>query len=208
MQIDDKNLKISRAFFNEKKNTWEKSRYDNHLSNISQTLQNWKSLKWFFLILKQIQCVLRIIKFITTTKLSQIKSLSLNFILVCRQKKWKTNPIFDRFNSKENVLCTKNIAKYISKFKSILLILDQEDFTSESIELVKTTILGSSFKAMVTGYHYDNTPFIQLSRRHDFVSKITWFKIWKILFSNVWWILIYKKWSIINNKHQFQTIQH
>jgi hypothetical protein len=61
---------------------------------------------------------------------------------------------------------------------------------------------------MVTGYHYDNTPFIQLSRRHDFVSKITWFKIWKILFSNVWWILIYKKWSIINNKHQFQTIQH
>jgi hypothetical protein len=54
-----------------------------------------------------------------------------------------------------------------------LLILDQEDFTSESIELVKTTILGSSFKAMVTGYHYDNTPFIQLSRRHDFVSKIT-----------------------------------
>jgi A-kinase anchor protein 1 len=45
---------------------------------------------------------------------------------------------------------------------------NQEDFTPESIELVKTTILGSSFKAMVTGYHYDNTPFIQLSRRHDF----------------------------------------
>jgi A-kinase anchor protein 1 len=45
---------------------------------------------------------------------------------------------------------------------------NQEDFTSESIELVKTTVLGSSFKAMVTGYHYDNTPFIQLSRRYDF----------------------------------------
>ncbi|CAF0977011.1 unnamed protein product [Adineta steineri] len=45
---------------------------------------------------------------------------------------------------------------------------NQEDFTPESIELVKTTILGSCFKAMVTGYHYDNTPFIQLSRRFDF----------------------------------------
>jgi hypothetical protein len=48
--------------------------------------------------------------------------------------------------------------------------LGQEDFTQESIELVKTTILGSCFKAMVTGYHYDNTPFIQLSRRYDFVN--------------------------------------
>ncbi|CAF3433908.1 unnamed protein product [Rotaria sp. Silwood1] len=47
---------------------------------------------------------------------------------------------------------------------------NQEDFTPESIELVKTTILGSCFKAMVTGYHYDNTPFIQLSRRYDFVN--------------------------------------
>ncbi|CAF0735562.1 unnamed protein product [Rotaria sordida] len=45
---------------------------------------------------------------------------------------------------------------------------NQEDFTPEAIELVKTTILGSCFKAMVTGYHYDNTPFIQLSRRYDF----------------------------------------
>ncbi|CAF3642471.1 unnamed protein product [Rotaria sp. Silwood1] len=43
---------------------------------------------------------------------------------------------------------------------------NQEDFTSESIELVKTTILGSCFKAIVTGYHYDNTPFIQLTKRH------------------------------------------
>ncbi|CAF3683146.1 unnamed protein product, partial [Rotaria sordida] len=42
----------------------------------------------------------------------------------------------------------------------------QEDFTSESIESVKTTILGSCFKAIVTGYHYDNTPFIQLTKRH------------------------------------------
>lgn len=48
--------------------------------------------------------------------------------------------------------------------------LDQEDFTSESIELVKSSILGSTFKAMITGYHYDNTPFIQLSRRNDFVK--------------------------------------
>lgn len=45
---------------------------------------------------------------------------------------------------------------------------NQEDFTSESIELVKSSILGSTFKAMITGYHYDNTPFIQLSRRNDF----------------------------------------
>ncbi|CAF0901074.1 unnamed protein product [Rotaria sordida] len=43
---------------------------------------------------------------------------------------------------------------------------NQEDFTSESIESVKTTILGSCFKAIVTGYHYDNTPFIQLTKRH------------------------------------------
>ena len=50
--------------------------------------------------------------------------------------------------------------------------LGQEDFTPESIELVKTSILGSSFKAMVTGYHYDNTPFIQLSKRQDFVSSL------------------------------------
>ncbi|CAF4478621.1 unnamed protein product, partial [Rotaria sp. Silwood2] len=42
----------------------------------------------------------------------------------------------------------------------------QEDFTPESIESVKTTILGSCFKAIVTGYHYDNTPFIQLTKRH------------------------------------------
>ncbi|CAF1989454.1 unnamed protein product [Rotaria magnacalcarata] len=45
---------------------------------------------------------------------------------------------------------------------------NQEDFTPESTELVKPTILGSTFKAMITGYHYDNTPFIQLSRRYDF----------------------------------------
>ncbi|UJR21760.1 hypothetical protein I4U23_024835 [Adineta vaga] len=43
---------------------------------------------------------------------------------------------------------------------------NQEDFTPESIELVKPMILGSSFKAIVTGYHYDNTPFIQLTKRH------------------------------------------
>ncbi|CAF1310889.1 unnamed protein product [Adineta steineri] len=43
---------------------------------------------------------------------------------------------------------------------------NQEDFTPESIELVKTTILGSCFKAIVTGYHYDNTPFIQLTKRY------------------------------------------
>ncbi|CAF0954820.1 unnamed protein product [Adineta ricciae] len=43
---------------------------------------------------------------------------------------------------------------------------NQEDFTPESIELVKPIILGSSFKAIVTGYHYDNTPFIQLTKRH------------------------------------------
>jgi len=59
----------------------------------------------------------------------------------------------------------KLIKKYIF-FKN----LDQEDFTPESIELVKKTILGSIFKAMVTGYHYDNTPFIQLSKRYDFVN--------------------------------------
>ncbi len=58
--------------------------------------------------------------------------------------------------------------------------LGQEDFTQESIELVKTTILGSCFKAMVTGYHYDNTPFIQLSRRYDFVN-------------------IFLKWNLFNN---------
>ncbi|CAF1129760.1 unnamed protein product [Adineta ricciae] len=45
---------------------------------------------------------------------------------------------------------------------------NQEDFTPESIELVKPTVLGSCFKALVTGYHYDNTPFIQLSKRLDF----------------------------------------
>lgn len=49
--------------------------------------------------------------------------------------------------------------------------LDQEEFTPEAIEGVKEMILGSPFKAMVTGYHYDNTPFIQLSRRADFVSR-------------------------------------
>ena len=53
--------------------------------------------------------------------------------------------------------------------------LDQEDFTPQAIEEVKSMILGSSFKAMITGYHYDNTPFIQLSRRADFVKKNTFF---------------------------------
>jgi A-kinase anchor protein 1 len=43
---------------------------------------------------------------------------------------------------------------------------NQEDFTSESIESVKTSILGSCYKAIVTGYHYDNTPFIQLTKRY------------------------------------------
>jgi hypothetical protein len=47
-----------------------------------------------------------------------------------------------------------------------VIILDQEDFTPESIELVKSTILGSCFHATVTGYHYDNTPFIQLTKRY------------------------------------------
>jgi len=43
---------------------------------------------------------------------------------------------------------------------------NQEDFTLESIESVKTIILGSCFKAIVNGYHYDNTPFIQLTKRY------------------------------------------
>lgn len=68
--------------------------------------------------------------------------------------------------------------------------LDQEDFSPESIELAKPMLLGSSFKAMVTGYHYDNTPFIQLSRRADFVSdrNATDRRVTDlcIVFSNVW----------------------
>ncbi len=48
--------------------------------------------------------------------------------------------------------------------------IDQEDFTSESIESVKSTILGASFHATVTGYHYDNTPFIQLTKRYGRVD--------------------------------------
>ena len=55
----------------------------------------------------------------------------------------------------------------------VVFSLDQEDFIPEAIEAVKTMILGSPFKAMVTGYHYDNTPFIQLSRRVDFVKSIS-----------------------------------
>ncbi|CAF3517912.1 unnamed protein product [Rotaria socialis] len=43
---------------------------------------------------------------------------------------------------------------------------NQEDFTPESIESAKATLLGACFKAIVTGYHYDNTPFIQLTKRH------------------------------------------
>ena len=66
-----------------------------------------------------------------------------------------------------------NIDVFFEKNRHLLLWVDQEDFTPDSIELVKTTILGSSFKAMVTGYHYDNTPFIQLSKRYDFVSLFT-----------------------------------
>jgi len=54
-------------------------------------------------------------------------------------------------------------------FISNVSFLDQEDFTPESIELVKATILGSCFKAIVTGYHYDNTPFIQLTKRFGHV---------------------------------------
>lgn len=45
----------------------------------------------------------------------------------------------------------------------VVSILDQEEFSVESTESVKEMLLGSSFKAMVTGYHYDNTPFIQLT---------------------------------------------
>jgi hypothetical protein len=51
----------------------------------------------------------------------------------------------------------------------IKIILDQEDFTPESIESVKGIILGSCFKAIVNGYHYDNTPFIQLTKRYGHV---------------------------------------
>jgi len=43
---------------------------------------------------------------------------------------------------------------------------NQEEFTSESNELVKSLIIGGCFHATVTGYHYDNTPFIQLTKRH------------------------------------------
>jgi hypothetical protein len=46
------------------------------------------------------------------------------------------------------------------------MILDQEDFTPEAIESVKSTVLGFCFHATVNGYHYDNTPFIQLTKRY------------------------------------------
>jgi hypothetical protein len=48
--------------------------------------------------------------------------------------------------------------------------LDQEDFTSEAIEIVKSTVLGACFHATVTGYHYDNTAFIQLTKRYGRVK--------------------------------------
>jgi len=100
------------------------------------------------------------------------------------KNKWKTNPLNNRYNFEENDLLSKINKKYISnnKTKFFFFNLDQEDFTSESIELVKSTILGSNLKAMVTGYHYDNTPFIQLSRRYDFVNIYIYIYISKIVF--------------------------
>lgn len=90
--------------------------------------------------------------------------------------------------------------------------LDQEDFNDESIEAVKAIIYGSTFKAMVTGYHYDNTPFIQLSRRNDFVSsEDDWdrggstFVVAFFFSSNVWWTSISKNWSISINQHRSAT---
>ena len=91
--------------------------------------------------------------------------------------------------------------------------LDQEDFNDESIEAVKTIIYGSTFKAMVTGYHYDNTPFIQLSRRNDFVSSVndgrdtgSTFVVVSFFSSNVWWTSISKNWSISITQHRSATV--
>ncbi len=52
----------------------------------------------------------------------------------------------------------------------VVMNLDQEDFTSEAIEIVKSTVLGACFHATVTGYHYDNTAFIQLTKRYGRVK--------------------------------------
>jgi len=36
-------------------------------------------------------------------------------------------------------------------------------------------IIGGCFHATVTGYHYDNTPFIQLTKRHGRVGGFSFF---------------------------------
>lgn len=53
--------------------------------------------------------------------------------------------------------------------------LDQEEFTIEANEAIKAMLLGSSFKAIVTGYHYDNTPFVQLAPAYGPVAKLVLF---------------------------------
>ncbi len=55
----------------------------------------------------------------------------------------------------------------------ISIILDQDDFTPESAELVKPMILGACFHATVMSYHYDNIPLIQLTKRYGRVKTFT-----------------------------------
>ena len=80
-------------------------------------------------------------------------------------------------------------------------ILDQEEFAQEAIEAVKSTVLGSYFKAMVTGYHYDNTPFIQLTNRYGQVNFSIIHDRWMFLliqstiFRLAQWMLIFRNWS-------------
>ena len=56
--------------------------------------------------------------------------------------------------------------------QSPLALVDQEEFTSESIEAVKNMLLGFCFKAIVTGYHYDSNPFVQLTNRYGHVNDL------------------------------------
>ena len=49
--------------------------------------------------------------------------------------------------------------------------IDQEEFSTESIEAIKSVLLGSCFHATVSGYHYDNIPFVQLTKRYGRVGR-------------------------------------
>ena len=51
-------------------------------------------------------------------------------------------------------------------FISFARFVGQEEFTTESIESVKSILLGACFHATVTGYHFDNIPFVQLTKRY------------------------------------------